>query len=167
MTPTPHALPVEVRAFAAADQHAARALVENSLGEHFGFVDREANPDLFDIEAFYGRPPNAFLVAEIGGRLVGTTGVLVTGRQARLVRVAVALDLRRTGVATALFERAAAHARRGGAQELIAHTQPEWEGAMAFYRAHGFEPFGRDDVDVHLRWRLPAALADASTGERA
>ena len=35
--------------------------------------------------------------------------------------------------------------------ELRVATQPEWEGAVAFYRSAGFEPYDRDPVDVHLR----------------
>jgi N-acetylglutamate synthase-like GNAT family acetyltransferase len=150
-------LAIEVRPFAAADQAAARRLVEDSLGEHFGYVDRAANPDLVDIAGYYCRPPNAFLVAELGGRIVGTTGLIAEGRGARLVRVAVARDIRRAGVATALLERAMALASRADLLELIAHTQPEWEGAVAFYRAHGFEPYGRDEIDVHLRRPVAAA----------
>jgi ribosomal protein S18 acetylase RimI-like enzyme len=145
---------LEVRPFVAADQGAARRLIEDSLGEHFGYVDRAANPDLEDIATVYGRPPNAFLVAEVAGRLVGTTGVLVDDGRARLVRVAVARDARRAGVATALMNGAVALARAAGLRELVAHTQPEWEDALGFYLAHGFVPYGRDEVDVHLRRSL-------------
>jgi N-acetylglutamate synthase-like GNAT family acetyltransferase len=154
-------LAIEVRPFAAADQAGARRLVEDSLGEHFGYVDRAANPDLVDIAASYGRPPNAFLVAASDGQVVGTTGLIAEGHRVRLVRVAVARDLRRAGVATALLERAVALAHGAGFRELVAHTQSEWEGVVAFYRAHGFEPYGRDELDVYLRRPLAATLVGA------
>ena len=41
-----------------------------------------------------------------------------------------------------------------GAHEVIAYTQPEWAAAMAFYVEHGFEPYGRVDIDVHLKRRI-------------
>jgi GNAT superfamily N-acetyltransferase len=143
-----------VRVFRGSDQGAARALIEDGLGEHFGFVDRDANPDLIDIEASYSEPNGAFLVAEADGRIVGTTGLLLEAGRARLVRVGVAREARRTGVASALLDKAIELAAAAGIRELIAHTQPEWVAAMAFYRAHGFTPHGRDDVDVHLRRRI-------------
>jgi ribosomal protein S18 acetylase RimI-like enzyme len=140
-----------LRAFRASDQQAARALIEEGLGEHFGFVDRDANPDLIDIATSYSEPSGAFLVAEIDGRIVGTTGLLLDPRQARIVRVGVARGLRRSGIASALLAKAIELAAAAGIHEVIAYTQPEWTAAVAFYRAHGFTPYGRDDVDVHLR----------------
>lgn len=139
-----------VRAFRRGDQSAARALIEDGLGEHFGFIDREANPDLIDIAASYGGPAGAFLVAEVGGEIVGTTGLLFEGDRVRLVRVGVERAHRRGGIATALLDKGIELAAARGARELIVYTQPEWLNAMAFYRKHRFTPYGRDDVDVHL-----------------
>jgi GNAT superfamily N-acetyltransferase len=143
-----------VREFRRSDQAAARALLEDGLGEHFGFIDRNANPDLIDIEASYSRPRGVFIVAEIEGELVGTTGMLLDRERARLVRVGVAREHRRTGIASALLDGAIELSAAAGIRELIAYTQPEWTAAMAFYRAHGFTPYGRDEVDVFLRRRI-------------
>jgi GNAT superfamily N-acetyltransferase len=139
-----------VRPFRAADQAAARVLVEEGLGEHFGYVDRSANPDLIDIATSYATAPNAFFVAEADGTLVGTTGLIVTANTGRLVRVAVARDYRRLGVATLMMTYVANFAGRAGLAKLVAHTQPEWADAMGFYQSHGFVPYDRDSVDVHL-----------------
>jgi GNAT superfamily N-acetyltransferase len=147
---------VTIRSFRVADQAAARALIEEGLGEHFGFIDFDANPDLVDIAVSYATPPNAFFVAEFDGIVVGTTGLVVDGAVGRVVRVAVAHRHRRFGVATALMRHVDAFARRLGLSELVAYTQPEWPDAMAFYRSHGFAPYGRDEIDVHLRRRLEA-----------
>lgn len=145
---------VTVREFERTDQQAARALIEDGLGEYFGLVDRAANTDLIDIEASYVKPNGAFLVAEIDGEIVGTAGVLFRPPRARIVRVGVARAHRRTGVGSALLDEAIALAVAAGLRETIAYTQPEWTAAMAFYGAHGFTPYDRDDVDVHLRRRL-------------
>jgi GNAT superfamily N-acetyltransferase len=142
---------VTIRPFRATDQVAARALIEDGLGEHFGRIDRDANPDLVDIAASYSAGTGAFFVAELDDNVVGTTGLIVEGQVGRLVRVAVARSHRRAGVATALLEHIANFAARAGVAELIAYTQPEWPDATAFYRSHGFTPFGRDEIDIHLR----------------
>ena len=142
---------VTIRPFRATDQAAARALIEEGLGEHFGCIDRNANPDLVDIAASYSGGAGTFFVAEVEGKVVGTTGLIVAGQVGRLVRVAVARDRRRAGMATALLKRVTDFAARAGVAELIAYTQPEWPDATAFYRSHGFTPYGRDEIDVHLR----------------
>ena len=146
-----------VRAFRRGDQTAARALIEGGLGEHFGFIDRHANPDLIDIAATYAAP-NAFFVAEIDGAIVGTTGVLIEHGAARMVRLGVAREHRRSGVASALLDKVVEFAARAGSDALVAHTQPEWPDAMRFYAAHGFVAYDRDDVDVYLRRRVSGAV---------
>jgi N-acetylglutamate synthase-like GNAT family acetyltransferase len=148
---------VSIRPFRASDQEAARALIEEGLGEHFGFVDRNANPDLVDIAASYATPPNAFFVAELDGTLVGTTGLIVQADIGRLVRVAVPRNHRRSGVATALLSYVTRFARQLGLSELVAYTQPEWPDAMSFYSSRGFAPYGHDEIDVYLRRSLVAA----------
>jgi ribosomal protein S18 acetylase RimI-like enzyme len=151
-----------IRAFVPTDQTAARALIEESLGDHFGYVDRAANPDLVDIQASYSS--GAFFVADSGGEIVGTTGVIVEANRCRMVRVAVARRARRQGVASALLERVLAFAEQRGLAEVVAHTQPEWPDAVGFYRAHGFQLYGRDEVDVHLRKALPVRQAPGPRG---
>jgi ribosomal protein S18 acetylase RimI-like enzyme len=141
-----------IRRFVPADQAPARALIEESLGDHFGHVDRDANPDLVDIQASYSS--GAFFVADRGGEIVGTAGVIVEANRCRMVRVAVARRARRQGVASALLERVLEFTEQRGLAEIVAHTQPEWPDAVGFYRAHGFEPYGRDEVDVRLRKAL-------------
>jgi N-acetylglutamate synthase-like GNAT family acetyltransferase len=135
--------------------------VEEGLGDHFGYVDRSANPDLVDIASSYATAPNAFFVAEMDGTLVGTTGLIVKADTGRLVRVAVARDYRRLGVATLMMNYVADFARRARLAKLVAHTQPEWVDAMGFYRSHGFIPYSRDSVDVHLH-RLVARGNDGA-----
>src|SRR5262245_1476887 len=152
---------VSLRPFRMSDQAAARALIEEGLGGHFGFVDRTANPDLIDIATSYATPPNAFFVAECNGALVGTTGLIVEGNAGRLVRVAVADAHRRSGIAAALLNCVIEYARRLGLAELIAHTQPEWSDAVSFYRSQGFAQYGRDEVDVYLR----RSVADAKRSD--
>jgi GNAT superfamily N-acetyltransferase len=143
-----------VRPFRAGDQAAARALIEDGLGEHFGFIDRDANPDLDDIAATYVKPHAAFFVAELDGAIVGTTGVRVEQGTVRMVRVGVDRKHRRVGIAGALLDAVIAFATARRVREIVAYTQPEWPDATNFYATHGFTPYGRDEVDVHLRRRI-------------
>jgi len=39
-----------IRPFRPADQAEVRALIQRGLGEHFGFIDEFANPDIDDKE---------------------------------------------------------------------------------------------------------------------
>jgi GNAT superfamily N-acetyltransferase len=141
---------VAVRPFRASDQAAARALIEEGLGEHFGFVDRDVNLDLVDIGASFAAP-HAFFVAHANDELIGTTGLIVAANRGQLVRVAVARNHRRLGVASALLNYVTGLAPQLRLSELVVHTQPEWLDAMSFYLSHGFTQYGRDAIDVYLR----------------
>ena len=63
---------VSLRPFEASDQGAARRLILEGLGEHFGFIDESLNPDLDDVMKSYVIPGHVFIVAHIGQDLVGT-----------------------------------------------------------------------------------------------
>lgn len=156
-----------VRAFERADQAAARALILEGLGEHFGFIDASLNPDLDDIHATFigcgldgglGGGPNAghlFLVAAENDQVIGTAGLLFEAPgTARLVRMSVAFAHRRRGIALMLLNGCKQSAAQRGARELQAHTQPEWDDAVNFYLAQGFVQYGRDPIDIHLRIAL-------------
>jgi GNAT superfamily N-acetyltransferase len=142
---------VLVRPFQRTDQGAARELIESGLGEHFGYVDANANPDLRDIHSSYSLLGHPFFVAEVAEQLVGTTGMLIKQREAQLVRVSVAKSHRRCGVATQLMNHCIEFTRQRQVSVLIAHTQPEWPDALGFYLHHGFQIYAHDDVDAHLR----------------
>ena len=152
-----------VRAFERADQAAARALILEGLGEHFGFIDASLNPDLDDIHATFidggfDGGPNAghlFLVAAENDQVIGTAGLLFEAPgTARLVRMSVAVAHRRRGIALMLLNDCKQSAAQRGARELQAHTQPEWDNAVNFYLAQGFVQYGRDPIDIHLRIAL-------------
>ena len=74
------------------------------LVEHWGFLDATKNPDLEDIAASYAGA--TFLVARLGDDIVGT-GALVPHQDgtAEIVRMSVAQELRRRGLAGASCRR--------------------------------------------------------------
>ena len=143
-----------IRRFEARDQAEARSVVLEGLREHFGFLDPTLNHDLDDIANSFIAAGDDFYVAESDGRIVGTVGLLFEEKRARIVRMSVAKDRRKLGIATALLERSIESARSRGFSEIWAFTEPDWSDAVGFYLAAGFEQLGRDDVDIHLRLSL-------------
>ena len=150
---------VVVRPFQPRDQEAARALVLEGLGEHFGFIDETKNPDLDDIAANFPGAGHAFFVAEDAGtgEVVGTTGLLIEPPEypgeARIVRMSVAAERRRAGIASALLGACVAETRTRGLASLVVYTEPHWD-APHFYRGAGFAQFGADEEDIWLRLLL-------------
>ena len=146
-----------VRTFEARDQEAARNVILEGLGEHFGVIDESLNPDLDDIQASYISSGQVFLVSESEGSITGTAGLLfeIPG-VARIVRMSVRSSLRRNGIATALLGALIKETQARSLSALVAHTEPHWTDATSFYKRSGFEQFAEDDVDVHLRLKLSA-----------
>ena len=96
---------VTIRPFEARDQDPAWALITQGLGEHFGFIDASRNPDILDIQANYTDKGHPFVVAEVGGRLIGTGALIVEERvSAQMVRISVHRDYRRQGIGTQLAD---------------------------------------------------------------
>jgi N-acetylglutamate synthase-like GNAT family acetyltransferase len=149
-------LPI-IRPFDPHDQSQCRQTILNGLAEHFGFIDESRNPDLDDIEKSYLAAGNDFYVAECDGRIVGTVGLLFEPGRARIVRMSVANNHRKQGVAAALLSRCIAVAKQRALPEIVAVTEPHWTDAVGFYTASGFKQFGRDDEDIHLRLSLREA----------
>ena len=127
-----------IRPFAPADQEAARRVVLEGLGEHFGFVDQSLNPDLDDIQTSFIAAGNNFYVAVRHGDIVGTAGVLFEERRARIVRMSVLRNHRKAGIARALLARCIEAARFCGFSEIVAFTEPHWPDAVGFYTSSGF-----------------------------
>ncbi len=138
-----------IRRFRPEDREAARALILEGLREHWGFIDPEKNPDLGDIAASYAG--GFFLVAERGGRLIGT-GALVPlgGGEAEIRRMSVARPERRTGVGGAILGRLIAEARSAGCRRIILETTASWKDATAFYLRHGFTKTRRVNADQYF-----------------
>lgn len=71
---------LSIRPFQATDQEAARQVVLDGLGGHFGYIDESLNPDIDDIMASYIVPGHVFVVAEVGGNLMGTGALVMNAR---------------------------------------------------------------------------------------
>lgn len=87
-----------------------------------------------------------FLVAEDGGRVVGSAGVEIYGDAALLRSVAVAPSRRGQGLGARLVGDALAAARGNGARTIALLT----EDAGPFFRRFGFSESARERLDPRL-----------------
>ncbi len=140
-----------IRPFVPGDQAAVRRLILDGLGEHFGSIDETLNPDLNDIGATYVAAGDLFVVAHLGGELVGT-GALVREEPGvgRLVRMSVRSSARRRGIGRALVAHLIDAARRRGDRRLVLETNDDWIDAIGLYTTCGFTEYARSPGEVHL-----------------
>ena len=140
-----------IRAFTPSDQPAARRLILEGLGEHFGAVDETRNPDIDDIATNYVGRGHLFLVAEDALGPVGTAALIFEGgATAQIARVSVASRWRRRGLAKALVMCLVEAGSARGLVRLWMETNDDWEPAIALYRACGFSPYDHRDGNIHM-----------------
>ncbi len=138
--------PVEVRAARASDEAQLARLDRISWSPLSGFpsVIQQAGSVFFLTES----PPQAFLVAEIDGVVVGyirlgsPSPLPENAHVISVLGLAVAPEARRRGVATALLRAAEERARERGARKLSLRTFSTNPQAIRLYTRFGFEREG-------------------------
>ncbi len=83
--------------------------------------------------------PQALLVAEVDGVLAGSLIAAWDGWRGSFYRLAVSPEHRLKGLATMLLREGERRLRERGAIRLTAIVADDEEGAMAFWRAAGYE----------------------------
>lgn len=140
---------LHIRPFISHDQEAARGLILQGLGEHFGFIDETLNPDLDDISAHYLAPGHFFLVAERQQTLVGTGALLLQpAATGELVRISTHSAYRRLGIARAICLHLIEHARQLKLRTLMVKTNLGWGGAITLYQRLGFVEYRRSSTEL-------------------
>jgi ribosomal-protein-alanine N-acetyltransferase len=128
---------VTVRDAGVGDVEAIGALERDGLGD-------DAWSEALVAEGVLGRLPTVhYLVAEVGGLVVGHAAASVVGDIAELQRIAVDGAHRRRGIASELLEAVAGLARDRGADRLLLEVREDNAGALAFYAARGFAEIDR------------------------
>lgn len=89
--------------------------------------------------ALLAADPQALLVADASGDLVGSLIAAWNGWRGSLYRLAVDPDHRRRGIATALLQEGESSLRRRGAARVDAIAAAGDDLAMAFWSAAGYE----------------------------
>ncbi|MER6675457.1 GNAT family N-acetyltransferase [Streptomyces sp. NPDC000983] len=102
------------------------------------------------VERLVARDPEALILAELDGELVGTVIAGFDGWRCHLYRLAVRPDRRRRGVATALLAAADERFVRLGGRRADAMVLQRNERAHHTWRAAGYTP-----QDAWLRWVKP------------
>ncbi len=92
-----------------------------------------------DVRGLLGRDPDALLLAESDGEIVGSLIVGWDGWRGTFYRLAVDPRARRRGLATALVRAGEERLRALGAHRLNAIVESEEADAMAIWAAAGYE----------------------------
>ena len=119
-------------------------LVQTVLKQEFP-QDRKAYPmeDLQNLEKSYGGTGDSFLVAEDGGRVIGTCGVKGDGEKTAILRrFFVDSGHRGKGVGRGLLEQALAFCRERKFKEVVIRTAASMEQAIRVCRKAGFQADG-------------------------
>jgi GNAT superfamily N-acetyltransferase len=131
------------------NQAEVKNVILAGLAEHWGTIDPSKNPDLNDICSTYANA--IFLVAWLQNRIIGT-GALVpkSNNTAEVVRMSVAADMRRQGIASQILQRLCDHARSRGYRRLVLETTETWHEVIEFYKRFGFQITHSLNGDVYF-----------------
>jgi ribosomal protein S18 acetylase RimI-like enzyme len=119
-------------------------------------LDPTKNPDLNDISLTYAEA--IFLVARQNDKIIGT-GALVPKPDgtAEIVRMSVAVNLRRKGIGRKILQKLSEQAKRNGYKRLVLETTETWTEVIEFYQRFGFQITHHRDGDVYFSLELENA----------
>ncbi len=105
-------------------------------------IDRHtALPDKAEyLQTFHEYSPELFLLAEMGGRIVGTVIGGWDGWRANIARLSTHADFRRQGIAEALVREIERRLRAKGARRIYALVDRRSPPAAPFWQAAGYAP---------------------------
>ena len=128
---------------------AARVRVEPMRRRHLRAVlriEEQVNPRPWSLSLFVSelrRPESrAYLVARVGGEVVGYAGLMLVAGDGHITNVGVDPDHRRRRIATRLLLELARRALEEGAEALTLEVRVTNTGAQELYRRFGFVPAG-------------------------
>ncbi len=134
------ALAFQVRRATGANELAAALALRHEV-----FCLEQGVPEREEVDGRDGE--GIHLVAISGGELLGTCRILMVGATAQFSRLAVRVQMRRRGVATALLQAADAETRAASGQRLVLHAQIY---AQPLYERAGYRPRGRVFVEAGI-----------------
>ena len=129
--------------------------MEAAVGIRFRvFVDEQSVPPEIELDEYDAVATHA--LALLDGVAIGTGRAIVEGDSARIGRMAVDRQHRRSGVGGLVLRFLEDEAREQGATEFVLHAQ---EYVKAFYAAHGYEEHGDTFMEagiLHVEMRKAA-----------
>ena len=133
----------------------SEADMEAAVGIRFRvFVDEQSVPPEIELDEYDAVATHA--LALLDGVAVATGRAIVEGDSARIGRMAVDRQRRRSGVGGLVLRFLEDEAREQGATEFVLHAQ---EYVKAFYAAHGYEEHGDTFMEagiLHVEMRKAA-----------
>ncbi len=116
------------------------------LWEHAGPGVHLGKSDTLDeIAKKVQRDPDLFLVAETGGRLIGTVIGGYDGRRGMIYHLAVASEYRQQGIGAALMEEVESRLKAKGCYKSYLLVVDGNDAAIKFYKKRGWQ-----DMDVTI-----------------
>ena len=126
---------VNIKNFCREDKEGVKRLISSIFMEIFNY-ERSRLEDIENVDKNYDK----FLVAEEGGKIIGTIGLCKKGKSAgEIRRMYVAKEYRRKGVGTLLYNKIEAFSKKNGIIILVLSTAPEMRDAIEFYTKNGFD----------------------------
>lgn len=129
--------------------------MEAAVGIRFRvFVDEQSVPPEIELDEYDAVATHA--LALLGGVAIGTGRAIVEDGSARIGRMAVAREHRRSGVGGLVLRFLEDEAREQGATEFVLHAQ---DYVKAFYASHGYEEHGDTFMEagiLHIEMRKGA-----------
>ena len=120
--------------------------MEAAVGVRFRvFVDEQSIPPEEELDEYDAHATHA--IALEGGQAIGTGRVVITGGEARIGRMAVDRERRRSGVGGLILRFLEEEAKAQGATEYVLHAQ---EYVKSFYAAHGYTEHGEPFLEVDI-----------------
>ena len=120
--------------------------MEAAVGIRFRvFVDEQSVPPEIELDEYDAVATHAIALQD--GVAVGTGRTIVEGATARIGRMAVDREHRRSGVGGLLLRFLEDEARELGATEFVLHAQ---EYVKAFYASHGYEEHGETFMEAGI-----------------
>lgn len=137
------------------------AEVFRGLGREFELEGKES--DIRDLDAVYPGNRGCFLIAERGGKMVGTVGVRrFSDEIAELKRLYLAEAVRGLGIGEALCRQAIADAARLGYRFLRLDTTARATAALPLFGKLGFQPIPRYNEDTYAEIFMEKELYPAA-----
>ncbi len=131
----------------------AQELIVEGLQEYFDDYDPKQNPDLVDLIEYYR--DQIFLVVFFKEQIIATGGLIKEDQStARVVRMSVKREYRRSGLATIVLKELEKKAKKRGYNQVVLETTVSWTKAIKLYQANGYGEFARGAEEVHFSKNL-------------
>jgi GNAT superfamily N-acetyltransferase len=144
-----------IRQYRASDLDVCRSLWVELTEQHRRLYDDPTmggdNPGLFFDKHLFRAGPERIWVAEVDGRVVGMTGLLVEGGEAEVEPVVVSTSARGQGAGSALLARMIAEAKRLGVRYLNIRPVARNKDAIRLFHRAGFQALGRVELFIDLK----------------